>query len=141
MIVGFTGTQIGMTSAQRERVLELLAQKLAGLDAVVHGDCVGADEDFDRLARQLLIPRIVRPSNIEGKRAFCDGWGPPSATVHPPEHPLVRNAKIVEESNEMIATPKGPEIVRSGTWATVRLAKKADKQVTIVMPDGSVVVR
>jgi hypothetical protein len=38
----------------------------------------------------------------------------------------------------LAACPKGPEERRSGTWATVRYARKTGKPVVIFWPDGTV---
>lgn len=51
---------------------------------------------------------------------------------------LVRNKDIVESTDVLLACPKGPEELRSGTWSTVRLARKQGKRVVIFWPDGSV---
>lgn len=54
MVIGFTGTRHGMTNAQRDTVLKLLSEKLTPSSAV-HGDCVGADADFDAICTSLDI--------------------------------------------------------------------------------------
>ena len=55
--------------------------------------------------------------------------------------PLVRNHKIVGAVHLLIATPKtDKEELRSGTWATIRYAKKVRLSTCIVYPDGTKVV-
>ncbi|MGN6107396.1 MAG: hypothetical protein ACTHU0_19965, partial [Kofleriaceae bacterium] len=68
--VGFTGTQRGMTPQQRERVWELVRDRQFYAH---HGDCVGADAEFDDIVRRApgLYGVVIYPSNIPGKRAFC----------------------------------------------------------------------
>ena len=47
--------------------------------------------------------------------------------------------EIVDESDFLIGTPKGfCEELRSGTWSTIRYARKKGMEITIVYPDGSV---
>jgi predicted Rossmann fold nucleotide-binding protein DprA/Smf involved in DNA uptake len=59
--------------------------------------------------------------------------------VHTPKAPLDRNRDIVDAAAVLIAAPKEmTETLRSGTWATVRYARKQGKQVWIVWPDGTV---
>lgn len=133
--VGFTGTQAGMMPAQlwrvHIRVLEL------GATDVSHGDCVGSDDQFDQFARELGLRRHIRPSTLAAKRAWCLAGN--GDVLHPPKPPLVRNRDIVDEVDAMIATPKEmTETLRSGTWATIRYARKVGKPVWIVWPDGTV---
>jgi len=51
---------------------------------------------------------------------------------------LARNHFIVAYSEELVAAPKSnKEELRSGTWATIRYARKRKRMVTIIYPDGS----
>lgn len=59
--------------------------------------------------------------------------------MHPEKDYKVRDKDIVDMSERMIATPFCPEIARSGTWTTVRYARKKNKPLWIVMPDGQVI--
>jgi hypothetical protein len=143
VILGFTGTQIGMTDAQRRGVREILIVLQLprfGLSAVVHGDCIGADDDFDAIAVELGLARIHRPT-FGAKRAF-GGKARPAETLRiwPAKPPLERNRDIVGEVTRMLATPKGPEETRSGTWSTIRYARRLRRFTQIVWPDGRVVV-
>ena len=50
---------------------------------------------------------------------------------------LDRNKDIVDETNILMACPnKAEEVQRSGTWSTVRYARKVGKAVLIVYPSG-----
>jgi len=140
-IIGFTGTQTGMTLSQKAFVKayfnsvinRLLTQYPSYQILAVHGDCVGADKDFDDIARQLNVPRHIFPCNIEAKRAHCERLG--AIQVHAPIAPLDRNHLIVDYSTAMLATPKtNREELRSGTWATVRYAKKQNKLLLVINP-------
>lgn len=58
--------------------------------------------------------------------------------VHEPRPPLERNRDVVDASDVLLACPGGmAEEQRSGTWATIRYARKAGKPVVIVWPDGT----
>jgi len=57
----------------------------------------------------------------------------------PIKRPLERNSDIVADSDLLLATPRFyEEELRSGTWATVRRARKANKPLIIVWPNGKV---
>lgn len=86
-----------------------------------HGDDKGADADAHALVRETLpnCRIVVHPPDNGYRRAHCSG------DVVLQAHPfLVRNHHIVDACSCLIATPDGPEVLRSGTWATIRYARK-----------------
>lgn len=126
MVIGFTGTRKGMSNSQWHTVREFLLD--GEIEYVVHGMCVGADRDFHFCVRELRPEcKIVGlPCNIKALVADvkCD-------ITHPPQPPLVRNRVIVAKSDVLIACPEGSEVLRSGTWATVRYARQAGIKIVI----------
>lgn len=129
MKVGFTGTQRGMSAAQRA---ELRAQ-LVGATELHHGDCIGADAEAHAIAQSLGIRIVIHPPEISAKRAFCKG----AAVTYLPLPYLERNRHIVNLTARLIAAPKtAEEELRSGTWATVRYARQRRRPVTILFPMG-----
>lgn len=138
MVVGFTGTREGMTIKQLVRISQKLAElQKSGFSRAKHGVCIGADEDFHVLAKAIGFYAIGHPGvNKFGK---CPTRADVVCDEMLPEKPfLVRDKDIVDGSKIMLATPKGPEELRSGTWATVRYARKQKKPLMIVYPDGRV---
>jgi hypothetical protein len=137
MILGFTGTQDGLTETQSEELERFLLQRRPA--RVNHGDCVGADAEFHSLVRSLVpdCEIFVYPCVKTGKRAFCKG-----DYAFDTAPPLDRNKAIVGASDELVACPKGcSEEVRSGTWATVRYARRRGIPVHILYPEGSAKLR
>jgi predicted Rossmann fold nucleotide-binding protein DprA/Smf involved in DNA uptake len=55
-----------------------------------------------------------------------------------PQQPyLVRNETIVKQSQVLLAAPRtSKDEQRSGTWHTIRYARKMKRKIYIVMPDG-----
>jgi len=132
-IVGFTGTRAGMTAAQAETVRRLLRELRPA--EFHHGDCVGADEQAHALAMRAGVRVIIHPPEYGRHRAWCLG----AAAVLDVKPYMERNADIVAACSILIATPQqAGEIVRSGTWATVRRGRKADRLLHVVAPDGTV---
>lgn len=134
MRVGFTGTQLGMTGYQlREVSRHLKALKNKGAHEFHHGDCVGADAEADKIALDLGYTIFVHPPEDPSKRAFCTG----GLRVILPKAPyLVRNRSIVDHTEVLIATPKRlSEELRSGTWATIRYARKLRKDILLITPN------
>ena len=131
MKLGSTGTQEGMTYPQRDKVITFLSL----IDELHHGDCVGSDEQMHTMARGLgNIWIVVHPPLNSTKRAFCIG------DVIKPEKPYIpRNHDIVDATDFIVASPKGyvEELRGSGTWATIRYAKKIGKPLIIIFPDGT----
>lgn len=140
MKIGFTGTRSGMTTAQWETVALIIAEALEILkpNEWHDGDCVGADEQahgtVDTLKKVADIVTHGHPCNLDHWRANRE-----FDRMHEIRPPLVRNRNIVNESDLMIAAPKEYEEVKvgSGTWATIRYAKRQGKHLIIVWPDGT----
>lgn len=134
--VGFTGTAVGMTAAQQVTVGRLLEN----VRVFHHGDCVGSDAE----AHQMTHPKcevVIHPPMNDTHRAWCHNKHHEGQLVRsfPPREYLVRNHDIVDSTELLIATPKlHIEEQRSGTWATIRYARKCGKPVIIVWPDGSI---
>ena len=136
MIIGFTGTQTGMTEDQYGSV-QVIIQRLK-VDEAHHGQCIGADMDFHEIIRQNTDAKIVsHPPIVQTKIGECE-----ADEYRNPQDYLVRNQDIVNECDVLVATPKeNNEVLRSGTWATIRRATKAKKPVLIVNPDGMTIIR
>ena|SRR6185295_17242297 len=130
--VGFTGTRRGLSTSQSDAILSILRQFPKLLNAL-HGDCIGADSDFDWLIRKNFrnICPDIRPPTNTSLRAFCENRG--ASIIHPPQDYLTRNKSIVISSQFLIAAPYEPEAqLRSGTWSTIRYAEKMGKPHVIV---------
>lgn len=131
-VVGFTGTRTGMTRHQHDTVTTLL-ERLSQTNAVTHGDCLGADAEFDAIAAKLGIIRIARPGRDKhGEspyRAYCD-----AEIVAPTLTYQGRNRVIVATSYLLIACPKGEMELRSGTWSTIRYAESRNSPVALIRP-------
>lgn len=134
MIVGFTGTQLGQTLEQHNTLKALLTPIARDFVSMFHsGDCVGADEQAHKVAKGLNFITVGHPPLYDGKRAHCK-----YDIEREPKAYMERNDEIVRECEWLIAAPKGfEEELRSGTWATIRRARKAGKKVTIIWPDGT----
>lgn len=147
MIISFTGTREGMTPKQLEVVRAIILERKP--DCVSHGDCIGSDEQFHELAVLAGVNGvIIRPGlNWRGEsptRAHChlrdiNRRMDVKLHVHEPEQYLARDRKIVLDGGLLLATPEGFEEQKrgSGTWATVRTARRLYKPVQIIYPDGT----
>lgn len=126
MILGFSGTQLGMSAEQQSLLLWFLVELEP--DQVHHGDCIGADEQFHRLARSLGIYIVSHPPADSSKRAYCQ-----ADEERDPKPYLIRNKDIVNESDAMLFAPKDDhEVLRSGTWSTVRYTRMYEKPYKIL---------
>ena len=125
--VGFTGSQEGMSRKQKDTLRQLFEGNLVG--EFHHGDCIGADKESHDIAMERPnIVTVIHPPINETKRAFCG-----SLFIKPPKNYLERNHDIVNETDFLIAAPaEDVEQLRSGTWATVRFARKQGKTVWIL---------
>jgi hypothetical protein len=121
--VGFTGTQLGMSQHQKEQfVLKLFELNPTEFH---HGDCIGADAEAHDIVRE-FFPNVkihIHPPVYSNKRAFKKG-----DVIYKEDHYLNRDRRIVESTEYLIGSPKtDKEELRSGTWTTVRHARKTGK--------------
>ncbi len=133
MKVGFTGTAKGATVKQLVAVSGLIRH--LGVTQFDHGDCVGSDTQAHDLVRSIGSAEIhLHPPTNSKSRTRCN-----ADVEHLPAPYLVRNRNIVDSTQVLIATPKGmKEELRSGTWATIRYARKLVRRIFIVYPNGEV---
>lgn len=124
--IGFTGSRNGMSKIQKDKLKNIL-KEYEDFE-FHHGDCVGADADSHKMAREFGGFIIIHPSKNSILQAYCDG-----DKRLPKEDYLKRNQNIVDLTDFLIAAPEKPvDIVRSGTWSTIRYAKKQKKEVFIL---------
>lgn len=134
-IIGFTGTQQRTPKAQREMLATVLTDFWRRGTLWMHnGDCIESDEIAGAIWRGLGGMLHLHPPSISTKRAFQA-----SDRLEDPKPYLVRNHDIVDASNALVAVPAGfAEEQRSGTWATIRYARKSRMPIVIILPDGSI---
>lgn len=141
--LSFTGTRAGMTVQQRREVLEVWQH--GPPTEIHHGVCIGSDEEFHNILLRVrpkywpqkvymhwptnrsatFLPKI--PAGFSGTVINCE-----------PKPYLERNGDIVRAGTLLLATPaEFKEELRSGTWATIRLARRLRKSIVIVWPDGT----
>lgn len=132
--VGFTGTKDGMRGRQKEEVrFHLLAFFTRGSE-FLHGDCVGSDIEAAVIAAELGYITIAYPGQ-SGSVTNRYRANHNSDVIHNPAPFLERNHIIVDSCHAMLATPKElHEQLRSGTWATIRYARKMKRPLTIIFP-------
>lgn len=130
MQAGFTGTREGMTSAQKISFSSLV-DKLHP-EKIHLGDCIGADTDAYHIAKEKDIYTI---GHVPENKAYASNLE--YHETRPPYEYLTRNRHIVHESDYLIATPhEYTQLQKSGTWYTIRYAKKMNRVVYIIYPHG-----
>jgi hypothetical protein len=142
--IGFTGTRgpkddgSGMNEYQQAALKTFLKSK--EFNEFHHGDCVGSDAQAHEIVTVMKdsgidIKRVGHPPKYKKYRAFCD-----FDYEHKPHEYLKRNHYIVDDTDILIATPYCKEKVRSGTWATVRYARKKGRKIYIIHKSGRISV-
>ena len=135
MIIGVTGTQKGGTQRQKEALRQIfLWLQPSGLR---HGDCIGVDsesQDIFQVVCKLTGPVYIHPPSDDTYRAKRSG-----ILYHPLPY-LCRDEYVAgkipgAQTDLLVALPEqNYEILRSGTWATVRYARQAKTPVIILLP-------
>jgi hypothetical protein len=132
--MGFTGSRCGMTARQRSTFLELIG-KLTPAELHV-GDCVGSDTDAYNIVKSYdpeipIIGHVPTNRNLSSHLLYDREM--------PPYDYLRRNRNIVDGSDYLVATPESTETQRSGTWYTIRYARKLKRKLYIIMRDGDII--
>jgi hypothetical protein len=134
MRYGFTGSSTETSTAQRVAFTGWVSAHSRDIDEFDHGDCVKADEFAHAVIREFTNAKIiVHPPTSGRKRAWCNG----DVTWFPKPY-LARNKDVVDSGEVLLAMPHGEEEQRSGTWSTIRYARKRGKPVVIFWPDGAI---
>lgn len=122
MRIGFTGTREGMSQQQKEQFILKLYE--LGVTEFHHGDCIGADADAHDIVREFFpgVKIIIHPPDKTKTQAFKSG-----DFSHSKKPYIERDRDIVDDTEFLIGAPFGQEIRRSGTWATIRYARKMNK--------------
>ena len=125
--VGFTGTHKGAHATQLAAVKEKLKSlKEEGFDEFHHGACIGADEQAAKIAKELGFRVVAHPGLAKDptNMMYRTEWTGSDEVLE--AKPFIeRDHNIVNATEVMLATPlTHGEITRSGTWTTVRYAKK-----------------
>lgn len=134
MIFGFTGTRKGMTPRQAATVKYLFTH--GGVTILHHGGERHADAQAHQLALELGVSVRVHPGPAFDIAKDCLG----ADLVYETRPNLARNGDIaIMGVDGLIAAPhEFAEVLRSGTWSTVRRARKLKRRVWLAFPDGTI---
>lgn len=137
--VGFTGTQRGTTYEQQAVLAKYFIEtnKIYGDWEFHEGDCIGSDDEATAMSDRFGAITVCHPPINSYKRVFR-----PTDRTKEPKPYIERNHDIVDECDELIATPgEETEQLRSGTWATIRYARKTGKPIRIILPSGTILIQ
>ena len=131
MKVSFTGTRSGMSAWQKQQLEKFFLDHRGEISVLVHGACMGADEEAHAIARKVFGKSLYIAIFPSTAKTRVDGLDAQFVGARKP--PLERDKDIVNLGADLlIAAPKQMhEFPRSGTWATVRYARKKKVKVEI----------
>jgi hypothetical protein len=132
--IGFTGTRHGMTDAQKKAVKDFLSSQK--FNEFHHGDCIGSDKDANDIVDEFRaegkkVKIVGHPPTYNKYRAYCK-----CDILLAKYDYLTRNQHIVDTADILVATPDTKERLHSGTWSTIRYARKKDKKIFIFNRNG-----
>ena len=131
MKFGHTGTRWGMTKPQMDTLRMLISDNIKEMLEWHHGCSGKSDEAGSYIAASHLIPLIVGHPGTGRPVGYWD-------ELREAKDNLIRDGDIAREVDHLYATPyEDHEIIRSGTWSTVRRARKFRTSVTIIYRDGT----
>jgi hypothetical protein len=128
-----TGSQTQTVDIQCNKAYYFLADLRDKYVWLRAGDCVGRDYQVSWMWKNFGGYVHGHPPLNSAKRTFF-----PFDTQEDPLPYLERNKKMVDNSELLLALPIGVETLRSGTWSTVRYARKLGKPIVIIWPTGSI---
>jgi hypothetical protein len=141
--IGITGSRTMPTPAQKYVMSTLVNALCLPGSELHHGCCIGTDETAHFIAAR--IPRV----RICGHPGYGRNQSSPYrmnsgreifAVMHAALPYAQRNRAIVEACITLLAFPLYPEddsrSLHSGTWQTVRIARRLRKPVIRIPPDG-----
>jgi len=147
MDIGFTGNKLGMTNRQMKVFKILMVNLLTDINTFHHGGCIGSDKQAHEILFEIrnnkslnltypfneVIRIIVHPANNPVYRADLTLGNKDEMLEEKP--PLERDMDIARSCDILFATPRTlKEEIRSGTWATIRYARKLNKMVVVLDP-------
>lgn len=141
MIVAFTGTRNGLTPAQERTLAVLLTNLKPGI--FFHGGCRGADLHAEVVCLRCDHVMTIRCfpgddkqlQNALKRKTNVDKHHNLQYSIWSPQPYLVRNRDMVDQADLLIAAPSSlVEERSSGTWSTVRYARKVGKPVVVLDP-------
>lgn len=122
--LGFSGTQRGMTARQAEEFVSYLMR--VHPNHFHHGCCIGSDFQAHILVRKWLPGCVIIGHPPINSYKMYDVRLAPCDVMRLARPYMERNQEIVDESERFVATPKeNSEVLRSGTWSTIRRARMA----------------
>ncbi len=130
--LGFTGSRCVPTAYQFGALRKLLDAYIETGVPVRghHGGCIGADAAFHKMCVQHGMFMVLHPPTNSSLQHVVI-----ADEVRPRFPYLTRNQHIVDATDILIAMPaQAEEILRSGTWSTVRYAHKMGGRVIILPP-------
>lgn len=138
--VGFTGTSKGASPQQlaelEEKLKKILEEHPDHVVELHHGACIGADEQAAIIAKRLGFRVIAHPGTPKDPKnmMYRSDWNENDVVL--PEKPFIeRDHDIVDETERLLATPlTRAEMTRSGTWTTVRYARKQNHPIDLILP-------
>lgn len=144
MIVGFSGTRQGPTPAQHMSMDRFLIAMFVnhGAKVLVHGGAAGCDTFAHHAvtANAAYAPEVWIFPALEGQRSSVVILPVGNCIIGEPVPALMRNKIIAGLADGLLAVPASDtEQDRSGTWATVRAARKRGCPVYIVRRDGTII--
>lgn len=136
-MVGFTGTARAPLPHCQNQELRRVLNQLRG-------------EGYRWLGTGMARHSDAQANTLARRQGYATRGYPMTGNPHPPlffvdwkqyaKPPLVRDDDIAIDCDVLVACPAGTEasLPRSGTWATIRRARKLSRKIIIIWPDGSV---
>lgn len=136
MFVGITATRT-LTEAGQRNITNALTAQAGDIETVIVGGAIGGDEFAGLAAHKLrLWVKVILPEDVKEADLNYHRYADEAEGRYPYRE---RNTRIVQQCSVLWAFPAYPEddprSKRSGTWMTVRIARKLGRPVRVWVQD------
>jgi len=133
--IGFMGTRHGMSKDQKLELGKLARGK--DFKEFHHGMCEGSDEQ----AHQIIEDNAPKVKIIgHPPKAMKTAVSVSCDKIMDVDTFAKRNKNIVDATDYLVATPDAKERAGSGTWKTIRYARKQGKRIYVIHKNGRVTI-
>jgi len=132
--VGIIGTRHGLTPQQQSTLHSFFEKNIFSLKEAHHGDEIGTDLVFHKIAKSFGLKIIIHPPDSPLKRAFLKG-----NEILEEKNPDERNKEIIDLVDLVIIAPSDISMKKPNAFnlnTAILYAKKIKKPIMMLYPDG-----
>jgi len=136
--VGIIGTRHGLTPQQQSTLYNFFERNIFSLKEAHHGDEIGTDLVFHKIAKSFGLKIIIHPPDSPLKRAFLKG-----SEILEEKSYEERDKEIIDFVDLVIIAPSDISMKKPNAFNlnnAILYAKKIKKPIMMLYPDGKITI-